>query len=817
MTTPIYFYKTDSLSNLKPNSLVALKLTGGLAFSLWVTDKTGIPYPLKDDTGGGGGGTIEDIINTDGNLTITGTTTKTINVSSSLLLLINSALQAGDNISSLTNDENYITLADIPAFVASDYDLEDFTNAGVDPYAHLSDLSTGITNLDYISSSTQGTVTSDTGTDAIIPLADVTNAGLLSPEEKIEISTALQLGDNISSLINDSNYATEIYVDDGLDTKIDSSLLSESAIIGTIPLRKLDGRVETGTAVDGADAINKTQFDSGLGNKADLVDGKVPLTQINDALLGSVNYKGTYNATTNVPTIPTATSSNKGWYYVVSTAGTQQGFSFVNGDWFISNGTSWGKVDNNNNVTSVNGQVGAVTIIASGLGAEITANKSSSYTASSTTTYPDTKALVDGLATKQNTLTNPITGTGTVGTVSKFTGSNTLGNSFITEDSNSITLKDNYKVWSKKTTSFSATAGTYANQFSYTPVSGNIGGAFFIQMTVGGTGISLSKQYLVNYSYNATGVNWQMLTPISSTGAYSGEDIVLDININNFVMMVRARRVSGTNVAIITLNVSTVLPSVNYVLVDESGTGTGATVTGNFAGTSLTQVGGRVLISTNVDDNVNALQVNGSTKTTALTLTTSPTTSASTYNPLTWNTSTGVVEKITAIPQSLVTNLTTNLAAKAPLASPAFTGTPTAPTAAPGTNTTQIATMAALYAATTTELAYALADETANLTVSTRIKFRMPFAMTLSEVRISLNDAPTLSSVVVDVKENGVSIFSTLLSIDANEKTSVTAATPAVISDVNLADDAEITVSTTQIGSGDTGKGLKILFKGRKA
>ena len=116
-----------------------------------------------------------------------------------------------------------------------------------------------------------------------------------------------------------------------------------------------------------------------------------------------------------------------------------------------------------------------------------------------------------------------------------------------------------------------------------------------------------------------------------------------------------------------------------------------------------------------------------------------------------------------------------------------------------------------------TELAYALADETSNLTVGTLITFRMPFAMTLSEVRISLNDAPTISSVIVDVKENGVSIFSTLLSIDASEKTSVTAATPAVISDINLADDAEITVETTQIGSGDTGKGLKILFKGRKA
>ncbi len=37
------------------------------------------------------------------------------------------------------------------------------------------------TNLSYISNPTQGTVISDTGTDAIIPLADGTNAGLLKP------------------------------------------------------------------------------------------------------------------------------------------------------------------------------------------------------------------------------------------------------------------------------------------------------------------------------------------------------------------------------------------------------------------------------------------------------------------------------------------------------------------------------------------------------------------------------------------------------------------------------------------------------------
>jgi hypothetical protein len=114
------------------------------------------------------------------------------------------------------------------------------------------------------------------------------------------------------------------------------------------------------------------------------------------------------------------------------------------------------------------------------------------------------------------------------------------------------------------------------------------------------------------------------------------------------------------------------------------------------------------------------------------------------------------------------------------------------------------------------ELAYACSDEVTPLTVNNLISFRAPFAMTLSQIRISVNEASTVSSVVVDVKENGVSIFSTLLSIDATELTSVTAAIPAVISDVNIADDALLTVSTTQVGSGNAGKGLKILFKGKR-
>ena len=46
----------------------------------------------------------------------------------------------------------------------------------------------GTTNLTYTPSPTQGQVNSDTGTDAVIPLADGTNAGLLTPAEKTKLT-----------------------------------------------------------------------------------------------------------------------------------------------------------------------------------------------------------------------------------------------------------------------------------------------------------------------------------------------------------------------------------------------------------------------------------------------------------------------------------------------------------------------------------------------------------------------------------------------------------------------------------------------------
>ena len=115
------------------------------------------------------------------------------------------------------------------------------------------------------------------------------------------------------------------------------------------------------------------------------------------------------------------------------------------------------------------------------------------------------------------------------------------------------------------------------------------------------------------------------------------------------------------------------------------------------------------------------------------------------------------------------------------------------------------------------EVAIACSDETSDLAAAAAVAtFRMPFAMTVTGVRASVTTAPAGSSIEVDINESGASILSTVISIDAGATTSTTSATPPVISDSALADDAEIKVDIDQIGSGTAGAGLKITMIGTR-
>ncbi|MBZ9822346.1 pyocin knob domain-containing protein [Mesorhizobium sp. CA4] len=118
-------------------------------------------------------------------------------------------------------------------------------------------------------------------------------------------------------------------------------------------------------------ALDAKQDESEKGNANGYAslgsDGKVPAAQLPSTLFGSLNYQGDWNANTNTPTIPAAAAGNKGWYYMVSVAGAASVGGITDwkvGDWAVSDGTKWVKIDNTDAVASVAGLTGAITAAA---------------------------------------------------------------------------------------------------------------------------------------------------------------------------------------------------------------------------------------------------------------------------------------------------------------------------------------------------------------------------------------------------------------------------------------------------------------------
>jgi len=115
----------------------------------------------------------------------------------------------------------------------------------------------------------------------------------------------------------------------------------------------------------------------------------------------------------------------------------------------------------------------------------------------------------------------------------------------------------------------------------------------------------------------------------------------------------------------------------------------------------------------------------------------------------------------------------------------------------------------------------AASDESTALTTGTaKVSWRMPYAFTLTAgaggLTASCNQAPTGAVLTVDVNEAGSTILSTKLTIAIGSTTSVGGTAP-VISDVNLAANALMTVDIDQIGSSNAGTGLKVTLIGVKA
>jgi hypothetical protein len=143
---------------------------------------------------------------------------------------------------------------------------------------------------------------------------------------------------------------------------------------------------------------------------------------------GGLSYQGTWNASTNTPTLASGTGTN-GYYYVVGTSGSTNldGITdWVAGDWLLFNGTVWQKIDQTNLVTSVNGQTGAVSLTTSNIseGSNLyytDARVRSALSAGTGISYNSTTGAITNSAPDQ---TVALTGSGTVsisGTYPNFT------------------------------------------------------------------------------------------------------------------------------------------------------------------------------------------------------------------------------------------------------------------------------------------------------------------------------------------------------------------------------------------------------------
>jgi hypothetical protein len=108
------------------------------------------------------------------------------------------------------------------------------------------------------------------------------------------------------------------------------------------------------------------ELDAGVANGVATLDagGTVPISQIPASIIGGLIYQGTWNASTNTPTLASGVGT-KGYYYAVSVAGTTNldGITDWNvGDLAVYNGTAWQQIDNTDAVTSVNGYTGTVVL-----------------------------------------------------------------------------------------------------------------------------------------------------------------------------------------------------------------------------------------------------------------------------------------------------------------------------------------------------------------------------------------------------------------------------------------------------------------------
>ena len=286
---------------------------------------------------------------------------------------------------------------------------------------------------------------------------------------------------------------------------------------------------------------------------------------------GQVNYKGTWDAAANSPTLvspPAATT--KGDYYVVSVAGTQFTISFAVGDWIISNGTAWEKVDLTDAVSSVFGRTGAVVGAStdySSVGLTNTAiGASSPSTGGFTTVTASSTIAATGAVTGSNlsgtntgdqtiTLTGGVTGSGTgsfaatVVTNANLTGAITsVGNATSLGSFTSANLAAALTDETGSGAAVFATSPTLVTPILGTPSSGTLSSCTGLPISTGvsGLGTGIATALAVNTGSAGAPVLFNGALGTPTSGTVTNLTGTASININGTVGATTRNTVAAT-------------------------------------------------------------------------------------------------------------------------------------------------------------------------------------------------------------------------------------------------------------------------------
>ena len=351
---------------------------------------------VNTNTGTFGSSTAIPVITVNGKGLITALTTTAVSIPSGSLSFIGDVTGTGT-----TGSDTTLTLATV--------------NTNVGAYG-------SSTNVPTITVNAKGLVTSASQT--AIPTATSSVTGLLT-------STDWTTFNGKQNALNGTGFVkvtgTTVSYDNSTYLTTISGIAAGGELSGTYASPSLVNSAVTGKVLTGVNITGGTIADT---DSILTAFGKVQ-NQINGLIGGSI-YKGTWDASTNTPTL-TSSVGAAGNYYIVSVAGTTNLNGITDwqiGDWVIYQGTEWEKVDNTDAVVSVNGFTGAVSLTTSNIseGSNLyytDVRARTSISGSTGISYNSTTGVITNSAPDQTVSLTASTGISTSGTYPSFTITNT--------------------------------------------------------------------------------------------------------------------------------------------------------------------------------------------------------------------------------------------------------------------------------------------------------------------------------------------------------------------------------------------------------